>query len=41
VNHLDAHCSVPGGNPADIAAEVKSAAGSLRAIAARHLPAGA
>jgi len=39
-NHLDALCAAPGSNPAEVAAEIKSAAESLRAIAARHLAAG-
>ncbi|WP_315761421.1 plasmid mobilization protein [Bradyrhizobium sp. SZCCHNS2005] len=39
-NHLDALCGVLGGDPAEIGAEIKSTAASMRAIAARHLAAG-
>lgn len=39
-NHLDALCTVPAADPAEIVAEIKHAASSLRAIAARHLTVG-
>lgn len=39
-NHLDALCAVSSGEHAEIAVEIKNAAVSLRAIAARHLTVG-